>query len=115
MKPAFCEKHKGQNFTLTSPNIRSAIFDSDFGIKKIISLRIMSLEKENIYYVDSDFLDQHIDCSNITEITLYDRVKDKKKLNDRILIRKIVKDMIYVCPICFQEFLKRHDSSTVVS
>ncbi len=103
MGPAQCKIHGVHEFTLTSPLIAFAIKQKD-ALKNIIicPFKIESYGKVFEYYVDSSFLQQFGIPIDNNGIYFKDSNTEIKQLNDRLIIRRIVKDMISVCPICLQ-------------
>lgn len=111
MKPALCDKHGVQQFTITSPSLDAAIARGKLvGSTDVRKLQIESLGKKSEYFVDSEFLKIfHIDLQDPT-IILKDRDKASKQLNDRLIIRKIVAEMKWVCPVCLNTILASRDA-----
>ncbi|RII29607.1 MAG: hypothetical protein CXR30_12040 [Geobacter sp.] len=112
MGPAQCKIHGVHEFTLTSPLISFAIEQKD-ALKNIIicPIKIESYGKVFEYYVDSHFLQQFGIQIDNHFIYFKDRNKETKQLNDRLIIRRIIRDMISVCPICLQVVISELSSN----
>lgn len=101
MRPAVCEKHGVQQFIITSPRLATAIARGKLTeATDIRKLKIESLGKTFEYFVDSKFLEEFQIDLNKPTIILKDRNKASQKLNDRLIIQKIVAGMRWVCPVC---------------
>lgn len=112
MKPAYCQKHGATNHTITSPRLDDAIaqggsFDQD----KICVLQIESDKGLSEYLVDEEFLSKFALVPANKVVRLRDREKDLRRLNDRLLIRRIVKEMRWVCSVCLHELLQSNEST----
>jgi len=108
MSPFLCKKHGIQNLILTSPEIAKAVSNESQTLKnKIVLLKTESVENNNVYFVDDVFLKEFIPEIIEKEVHLKDRNKEKKELNDRLLILKILKKMSTACPECTKEALGR--------
>lgn len=106
MKPAFCEKHGVQQFVITSPKLAAAITRSELIEEADLrKLQIDSFGKTFEYFVDSGFLSEFKIVSDEPTVILKDRDKASKKLNDRLIIQKIVREMKWVCPICLKTII----------
>lgn len=106
MNSGICEKHGIQKFVLTSPRLAAAVAEGNL-VKKtyLLKFRIDSLDKIFEYTVDRQFLKEfQLDLRDL-EITLQDRSKISKQLNDRLTIRKLLKEMKWVCPVCLNEII----------
>jgi hypothetical protein len=108
MSPFLCKKHGIQNLILTSPKIANAVNDECKTFDdKIIWLKIESSGNDSKYYVDCDFLEGFMPEKIKKEVILKDRDKEKKELNNRILILKIFKKMATACPECLKDSFKK--------
>lgn len=104
MKPAFCDRHKMQNFVLTSPSLAAVVKgDQDIFVGEIAQLTIYSFGKEFRYFVDFKFLNSFDIVPENGVVLLYDKDKLNRKMNDRLLIQKLTIEMKWVCPVCLSE------------
>ncbi|MEJ8851923.1 hypothetical protein [Variovorax rhizosphaerae] len=104
MKPAICEKHGAQAFVMTSPILRDALVNESPIDRAILrEIHITSDEKSSILIVDAEFLEKHTSFDKKTKIHLKDRSVAQKKMNDRLMIQKVYKDLVWVCPICLSQ------------
>jgi hypothetical protein len=102
-----CKEHGRQLRAATSPKIASAIR----GKEKVASNEVIEYEIKNCfddpqrshtYLVDVDFMRSFIDTSAHSKVTLVDRDRGRKRLNDRLLIFRIGEHMESVCPRCLE-------------
>ncbi|MFM9924408.1 hypothetical protein VLK31_15550 [Variovorax sp. H27-G14] len=109
MKPAICEKHGIQNFVVTSSDFFLAIDEGKIpGPIDACKIKTSAFERISENFVSRHFFQRFFKDSEISEVHLIDREKNLKKMNDRLLIRKIFSDsdLKYVCPACLHQFLK---------
>ena len=91
---------------MTSPRIAAAIVPAQsMKENELRKLKIVSLEKTFEYFVDSELLDEMKIASDERTLILKDRDKRAKRLNDRLVIQKIVRKMKWVCPVCLKSVL----------
>ena len=107
MKSALCSIHGPQGFIQTSPLLVKAIGESNLNQKMAFrELVIQSNGNRYCYLVDADFLASFGLSVDANEVTLHDRSREKKQLNDRILIQRITGNMAWVCQICLSSLHK---------
>ena len=110
--PFICHKHGKQFFAHTSPSLEDAVKNGKLPNDMVIcSIKVVNDDNENhwVWYVDDLFLKSFIGKIDNTQITLTDRSIKNKKLNDRLLIRKIRKSMSYTCPKCLDEIIQSNN------
>jgi IMP dehydrogenase/GMP reductase len=113
MGPVICSKHGKLVYTITSALIAEAIkADKTVAMldAKIVEVTIDSMEefgRIEKYYFDAVFLEEKLHVKVEQQLTLVDRSKKNKQLNDRLLINKIFKPggTVYVCPKCLELFI----------
>ncbi|MCY1230726.1 hypothetical protein D9M72_431510 [compost metagenome] len=108
MKPAFCKRHGVQNFILTSSDFSTAIEEGrGINVGDVRVINTSSFDEKMKTFVDKKFFNKFFKDSNALEVFLFDREKHLKKMNDRLLIRKIFSDpdLKFVCPACLREAL----------
>lgn len=105
-KPAHCKRHGVQPFVMTSP-LFSRIIENNgpTNAYDFCEFRIESLGEVFEYIVDGDFLQKFMGGSMRQVITLKDRDKTAKEMNDRLIIQRIVREMEWVCSKCFQKII----------
>ncbi|WP_321845472.1 hypothetical protein [Paraburkholderia bannensis] len=103
MKPAICKKHGPQRFTLTSPLLAKAISEDGLDNIFITRIRIYSNERWSEYFVDNEYLTRFLPNHSGGEAVFKDRDVAKRRLNDRLLIMKVLSGMEYACPVCLSE------------
>lgn len=109
-KPVVCKKHGLQEFVGTSPRFASSIDDgSEIKRSEIVLLRIDSSGGAGEYWIDVGMLKGENVTIEDGVLHLMDRDPVAKKLNDRLLIMRLVNQMKhkYVCPICLRELMQR--------
>lgn len=103
-KPALCERHNIQPFILTSPHLAAAIKRGDhISSDEITKLKIFSMGKYFEYLIDIKFLKELKITPVDGVVIMRDRDKTEKKMNDRLLVQKIMREMKWVCPLCLSE------------
>lgn len=107
MSPFLCKKHGMQTLVLTSPEF-SERTKSCKKIKKseALLLTIKHVDSDSTYYIDFNFFNEFIPERNKENLILLDRNRSKKELNDRLIIQKILKEMVSVCPECLKESIE---------
>jgi len=106
MKPAVCEKHGIQGFTLTSSDFALAIKEKRrVNVGEICLINTNSLGKKVQTFVDKKFFNRFFKDLDTFEVLLLDREKNPEEMNDRLLVRKVFSDsdLKYVCPVCLFE------------
>ena len=99
MGPKYCVKHGFQPFISTSPRLAEAISSNQSVTHDDIRYLDFDLFGRNFREtVDPTFLENFGLPSHRGVVVLKDRDKNAKQLNDRLLIQKITKEMISVCP-----------------
>jgi hypothetical protein len=113
-KPAFCKKHNVQSFVQTSPRLAEAIENNEYlSTDKIVTLKILSYGKIFEYKIDIAFVNE-LDIIPVDgEVMLRDRDKKEKKMNDRLIIQKITREMKWVCPICLSEIFTKSEEGQI--
>lgn len=103
---SLCPIHSVADNATVSLAIKDAL-KNNTPVTKVVVLVIVrpdeDMKKEYIL-VDSDLV-KSLGMSETERIVLLDRDRDNKKLNDRLLIRKIAQHLCSVCPICLWQKL----------
>ncbi len=108
MNSGICEKHGTQKFVLTSPRLAAALAEGKLTKETdLLELKINSLDKIFEYTVDREFLKDFQFNLYDREVTLQDRSKISKQLNDRLTIRKLLREMKWVCPVCLNKIISQ--------
>ena len=106
MKLGYCDKHGFQPFVVTSPRLVHAVLHDDLIMEdEICSFKIIEYDRTFDYFVDVGFLKNFEIALTIEPLILKDRDKILKKMNDRLIIQKIIKEMKWVCQECFKNGL----------
>lgn len=109
-KPAICEKHGSQEFIGTSPRFAHSIDDgSEIKLSEIVLMRVDSSAGVGEYWIDVGMLKNEKATIEDGVLHLVDRDLVAKRLNDRLLIMRLVNQMKYkyVCPVCLRELMQR--------
>jgi hypothetical protein len=114
MKPAFCKKHNIQTFIQTSLRLAEAIeCKENLSVDEVIILKILSYGKIYEYKIDNTFANEFNLSPVDGVVMLRDRDKTEKKMNDRLLIQKVTREMKWVCPLCLSETLEKRNKGHV--
>ncbi|WP_198086237.1 hypothetical protein [Variovorax sp. E3] len=112
MKPGICKKHGGQNFALTSSDLVAAINEGKMlSSSDVCKITTSSFGRKSETFVGKGFFRRFFEDPGVSEVSLLDREKDLKKMNDRLLIRKIFSDpdLKFVCAVCLREIIGQWD------
>ncbi|MFT3930601.1 MAG: hypothetical protein QM709_09945 [Spongiibacteraceae bacterium] len=103
-KPVFFSVHGAQWFTSTSPPLFELVCRGGKAPgMRLSKLVVESFGRVNEYTVDDEFLKGFGLISENGVISLRDRDKSKKLMNDRLVIQKIFREVKWVCPLCLKE------------
>lgn len=108
-----CELHGAIRPTCTSPVLAEAVRQNRNNAlgnleESICPLIIYEYGRHQIYWVDEIFLYRFVSKSSKVPVLLIDRSIVEKKLNDRLLIRKIFSEMESVCPGCLRDVVLKY-------
>lgn len=112
MKPGICPIHGVTNLVLSSPRLAESI-TNDKGVRdfKIIRLHIDSYDRDSTILVDDTFaLAMNLSVSR-DDVYLRDRSVVSKDLRDRLLIQKLIKQMVWTCQICLTKLYEDNNFS----
>lgn len=106
MRPAYCNEHGAQSFVPTSPLLATLIEEKkEIGSEEVCRIHVRSLGRDFEILVDGQFFREFFDDTARGEAFLVDRDKERKQLNDRLLIQRITGRLRWVCPVCLQRLL----------
>lgn len=111
--PVICPKHGRVSCVATSPVFAKAIADGS-GLSdecRIVTLEVDAQEelgKTTKHFVDMEFLARISLLPSDGFLTLKDRSKKNKLMNDRAVLSEIFSETIMVCHYCLDELVSRH-------
>lgn len=74
----------------------------------LVSFNVESSKGVKRYTVDSDFFELFRKLPAEGEVVKFvERTRQLKQLNDRLVIQKIRKNMLAVCPLCLGELIEK--------
>lgn len=119
--PVICLKHGKVFYVATSPILARAIADGcDLSSECcVVTLEVVSQEehgKTEEYLVDLEFLAQFSLLPIDGLLTLKDRSKKEKLMNDRLVLNRVFSETVMVCPYCLNELVSswHRDRKSVV-
>lgn len=103
----FCPVHKCElNFFVSSvlyekiqKNIQINAFDIAYIVVETEGNKCLK------HAVDKKFFEKYFSCVNESIVYLKDRNRNTKEMNDRLVIKRIEKELYPVCKKCFQSLL----------
>jgi len=109
-KQAPCKIHNIQNFIPVSPSFSERIKNNQkISEAELYRINVFLDGKVFEYIVNRDFFLKYVAKENTKESNFYDRDKENKSLNDRLVIQKIVSQMQWVCIKCFSESVQQNN------
>lgn len=115
--PVICPKHGRVFYVATSPMLAKAVSDGGdlTEEKRIVTLEVDSREelgKTTRYLLEQEFLAKFSLFPVDGLLTLKDRSKREKLMNDRLMINRIFAETVMVCPDCLNELVRRYQERT---
>ncbi|MCC8367010.1 hypothetical protein J8V57_12080 [Xenorhabdus sp. PB61.4] len=102
----YCDKHEMPHTFPVSKRIAELISNrKNIQTKNIKKIYIDSTDNSGEIWVDNDMFEKYFPNSTEDKIILKDRHKHIYKMNDRLLIREIEKEIFSVCRKCLLELL----------
>lgn len=104
----FCPIHECElNFFVSNvlyEKVQNNMHINEFDIAYIV----VETEGDNClkYAVDRFFFEKYFSCVNSSIVYLKDRNRKLKEMNDRLIIKRIEKELCPVCKKCFQSLLR---------
>ncbi|WP_043318577.1 hypothetical protein [Microbulbifer sp. HZ11] len=100
---AHCRIHGGQKFIpLSADFVKKLNFDEPIYKQDLAVLEVLNRGNKFQYLVSKACLEKFGVSAQREKVTLVDRDKQKQCLNDRLVIQKLMKEIQWVCPICFR-------------
>ncbi|MEN3753032.1 hypothetical protein ABC733_11035 [Mangrovibacter sp. SLW1] len=100
-----CEIHNLPEVFLLSREMKALLVTNKL-MKENIVLVLVNLQSGKVgkYYITKDE-GKHLGLHDGNSVTLFDRNKERKELNDRFLVIKLSHLMTEVCDSCYDNFL----------
>lgn len=102
---SLCKIHNLPEIFLLSRGVKALLVTNKL-MKGNIALVLVNLQSGKVgkYYITKDEA-KHLGLHDGNPVTLFDRNKERKELNDRFLVIKLRHLMTEVCESCYDNFL----------